>query len=270
MNLKDRLERVEYQILKQSPSNPNVTFSEKQLLTKVRSIYDAAINSDNILDFSDAILPLSVMGVSVKWSPNNTAIEASLGDFSLVDSLIDERIMMPVDNSFKDLAFHVNGDVFFVNNDYFFTDTDWETMVPAPDVDTQQIYDDFDNFMTNYVSIFNSQINFPVITGYDSTTKTMNVDANYISGPGDVMMALPDLHINSNVELSWSGIPVNSPGGSTIANDTMNGFEIYGSENGSKMYLNTQSGEYQEIITMSFDANGQTYTMDYTWNYFQP
>lgn len=261
MNLKDRLEKVEYQILKQSPSNPNTDFSDGQLINKVRRIYDAAINSDNSLDFSDAVLPLNVFGVSVKWSPDNTAMEASIGTYRLVDSLIDNNVPSPVDQSFIDLAFNVNGEVFLVNDDYFFTDTDWENMLTQGQFDPQSIFDDMDASFADITELSSS---------FDEQTNTLQIDYN----AQEMAWPLPTIHNDSSTEIYWmpppsleGGVYSASDIGSMPENSTLySNFIVESSDNGSQILV-LSSNDVVFTATMSFTIDSTTYTKDYNFVY---
>ena len=266
MNLKDRLERVEYQILKQSPSNPNVTFSEENLINKVRDIYDAAINADNSLDFSDAILPLSVFGVSIEWSPNNTLMEASIGSFTVVDSLIDDIVKVPQDTSVVDLSFHVNDEVFMVNNDYFFQDTGWEQMVEqASSFDPQTIYNDFENDVTSLGLSFDSIA--------DSITVHTDVGPSYA-------LPLPTIHTSTSTDIFWTTEGDGSSGihlmymstlmpGFPGSPDAYNNFIISSGADGSQGIYSDAIGN-NEQITMNFTKGGQSYNKTYNIQWGSP
>lgn len=103
----DRLKEIKYQVIK----NLETPMTDKQKVSAVRSIYDAAI--DEPLP-EGIVLPSEIMGVSLNWSEDNSSFVASLNAVIMEDNLTDEYV--PSIDSFLNSLF-VNGEVLLVNGE---------------------------------------------------------------------------------------------------------------------------------------------------------
>ena len=106
--LKDRLERIHYQLLK------GRSYPDQALVLKIDSVYDAAINSSTE-DLTAANLPSASMGIPLTWSADKTSISIDSGLYEINDDSL-------VDNTPASLGDQTNPDAFTANNEFFKVD----------------------------------------------------------------------------------------------------------------------------------------------------
>lgn len=108
-----RLEKIDYQIKKSIVGG----FTKSEIVEKVQSLYDAAINASNSIDFSSVTLPTTVFGtVQLVWSNNNTSVSITNDDVSVSDDLTDEFV--PTSDRSTVGVLDVNGEPLTVNGEY--------------------------------------------------------------------------------------------------------------------------------------------------------
>ena len=109
----ERLQKIKYCLLKERESD----FSESQLVSKIQSLYDAAINPDSA-DMTEFDMPLIALGIPISWSNNNTSINIDSGLFEITDDLTDNKVAN-IEDQLSPLAFTTNEEFFFVNGEVF-------------------------------------------------------------------------------------------------------------------------------------------------------
>ena len=108
-----RLKKIKYSILREREGE----YSAAELVEKVQSIYDAAINADTI-DISGFEMPTEALGIPLTWTNNNKTITIDGGLYEITDDLSDE-VVVSLDDQFLPNALQTNGELFFVNGEVF-------------------------------------------------------------------------------------------------------------------------------------------------------
>lgn len=255
MSIKDRLERVNYQFLKDSVNNPQKTWNDQEIVDKIRSIYDAAIDAEVEPDIVSAVLPTEVFGAQVNWLDNNTTIVARKGTASVSDDLIDDYVETVEDTTkFLEVgAEHLILSGSTYDNEFFQLSIDI--------TDSNDVFNDIDTSIGEYVtSNWNN-------ASYSNNNIIFNVDDDALQGTS-LTIPLPTIHDKSSIVMSWSGSEVDTTS-NIIAVDYSgepfgSHFTVEPASNGSMAYQNTSVAKSESAtLTLTFLIDTTEYTRNY-------
>jgi len=250
MSIKNRLERVNYQLLKDSISNPQKSWTDQDLLDNIRSIYDAAIDPEIETEIASATLPNQVFNIPVYWFDENTRIVSVTDKMGVADDLIDEEVT-DVGDTTKYLE--VGGEYLISGGDFFKLSIDI--------TDSNDLYADLETSFGEYVIA-----NYPNSV-YSSTNIVIKIDEESLAGQ-EFVMPLPTTHDKSSIQLNWTGPDIDTTS-NYIAVDYSGEsfgslFTVESAANGSVAYKNDSvSSGNDSKLTLTFDIDGSTFTKEY-------
>lgn len=250
MSIRNRLERVNYQLLKDSISNPKKTWTDKQLLDNIRSIYDAAIDVGIEEDIKTAILPDQVFSVPVYWFDENTRIVSVTEKAGVADDLLDDQTTK-IEDTTKFLE--SGGEYLIVGGDFFKLSIDIS--------DSNDVFNDLDTSFTEYTNT-----NFPSSIYSASNLVIQAEDENLVDQ--ELIIPLPTIHDKSSITLDWNGPEVDTT--SNIIDTNYSGesfgslFTVESAADGSQAYKNVtvSKGENSEL-TLTLNIDGVYYNKEY-------